>query len=388
MSDADEVVLRPGDEGLDDLFGGRGAGPARPPLRVVAGDDLADEFADDELFTGRISPPAGSPAALAASVQPAGGLGDPSDALAILQHPAVQQVLQFLSSSPTSLPVAALGPALDGLPLEDALGYLVQFSENAAQRDAALAAHGQLVDGTIGAKLAAVDFVVTRVLNLPVEQSQRSLDMARHQFDLRKLRETAQQLIDVAQNAAAKDVIVSRAGIDLATHEADANIVRSQAGVAVARNSAQQDVLRSDAELAALESGTRVAGQRRQHEEKRQLGTLSLQAQKDELTQELQAHDVQVTRAVVLPAEKRAASKLANLKAKRTLLTARRAEKSFFRERYGWIVVALVVLVVLSNIVADVPGQQHAPILSSINNLWDAIYMPVRNGVFHTYHSV
>jgi hypothetical protein len=47
--------------------------------------------------------------------------------------------------------------------------------------------------------------------------------------------------------------------------------------------------------------------------------------------------------------------------------------------------VVLVPLVLIANLVADDPRRTETPVLGTVNNVWDAMYMPVRDGVVRVF---
>lgn len=152
----------------------------------------------------------------------------------------------------------------------------------------------------------------------------------------------------------------------------------------IATNESDQQVIKSRSALADQTSASQVRDARRDLETTTALGAIGHEAARTEVDQAIAHADITAKKEVYLPVRTELSTRQARLDADKATLAQKKREKAFFRQKYGWIVVAVVVLIVVANIVCDVPSQSGYPLLSWVNQLWDAIYMPIRNGVEHT----
>lgn len=273
-----------------------------------------------------------------------------SPALAILSDPAVREVMDFLRQNDSSpLNSDVMRSALDSLPVEDAMAYFIALAEANGSNVAAIAKNGGLVPGSPDAKLAGLTFILDQVLELPVVEGDRRTKLARQRGELQILEATA------------------------------------ASGLAVATSKAELGVIDAKGQLAQSESRARVDEVDRQLKESRDLGGLDLQHKQAQNDFAVAQARVDAAAAVVVPAEQGLANRAATLTAKKLTRRQTLAERSFAWNSWGRAaVIALVVLTVISNLVCDTPGQEGYPILSWVNTLWDALYMPVRNGIMHS----
>lgn len=225
---------------------------------------------------------------------------------------------------------------------------ILMYKLGLAEANAKMATAGLTPIDTVEGKIKALQFVTNHVVELGKLQPRAKLE--------------AEQLIQTY-----RELLVSqKSRIKVAWLEAENARLRAEATQAQLLKRLDKETAGFDADL-ELQSRQSEAGRNRAHVDVDKMN-IHTQAERTRLSRE---------------------ERITNRKKENA---DRKELRHIWWERHGTVVkIAIwgtIILIIVSNIVADQPQYADSPVVSWVNNLWDSIYTPIRDGIVSSFQSL
>jgi hypothetical protein len=214
-----------------------------------------------------------------------------------------------------------------------------------AEANARMAEAGIHPIDTVEGKIAALRFTVEHVVELAKLGPKVRLEAEKQIFEYRKQLITERNRLEIARLASENEMLAAQSNQITLHHELE-----------VKRYGAIEEI---NVDAAAAEA-------------------------------ERDRHRVAIERTKIVTAAERASlerkQKIARLREEvKDRNEIRRLRQELWGRRTRIAVVAFIILIIVSNLVADNPPDRHVFLLGFVNQAWDAIYMPIRAGIVHAF---